>query len=607
MNLLIDRMENPGIRKTSHLLSSLTNEEPEKYTSSNDLLPMTNTNHRKEKKNLSKRSRNKSEKYLSSRYDLDAKQDWQNEYKNNKLLSPKRIKSSSALKLPTIAINDVSTSTTTLASEPSKIGLASYFNSSNQLDDGLSFNPITRQEKLKYLNPPNLLDYSSAFGGTFSELLFKPSPPKSSLPYKSTPNSSTQLGFIKERRQSSFNSPSVSPFKRRSSTVNRMRTSFSQSQQQLTPLNTNTKKKTQRSNSSNTSSTATDCLSDKRKLVNEFLQPKMNQSSIAFGQHRDSTESDFASTDYTKSLPSDQSLENILLEDLSSSSYLLSESKVSNLTPFTASSVGSSSIFMDRISSASSPTSSSSSSSSTSLSSYGSQSEKNDSCEIITSSNGSLPIIKESIQMTIRKDQTENSATTGKNSENDQARLTLTSMDCNELNYYQTHILNTIIRFETILKHDLKEFIIRDEIDLLRMVNKFDSLNLNLQQMKSNIDDLYNTIKITYLNHVHEEFDTTNPDSFESQLNESVNESVKQLEILEKKMESCQKKLLEQREVMRQLDNLVLIEKSLLESKRNVKQIYKYRYIIFDLVMLIMMICVGYFVKKIVLGIWISL
>ena len=150
------------------------------------------------------------------------------------------------------------------------------------------------------------------------------------------------------------------------------------------------------------------------------------------------------------------------------------------------------------------------------------------------------------------------------------------------------------------MKQNLQTFVIKDEADLHGTLSKFDNLTFHLQNMKNRIDELYDVINEKYLSKIKTAFNEDDESSFEFELRTSVEASIKQLEELENRMEYCQLKLQEQRETMRQLDNLILIENSLLESKKNVKHIYSYRFLVFDILVIFVVLYFGYWVKKII-------
>lgn len=171
-------------------------------------------------------------------------------------------------------------------------------------------------------------------------------------------------------------------------------------------------------------------------------------------------------------------------------------------------------------------------------------------------------------------------------------------LNTNESDYYQQHITSQLAKLEHQIKHDLKAIVLKDEIELQNSLTSFDALTDDLQNLKSQIVKLKNTVENDYLIVLKADFDEKNPDSFQSQLRHTVDENVKQLEQLEQRMATCQKQLLEQKETMRKMESLLYLENSLMVSNQNTRLAYKYRYVVYDIMTLTVLFIIAYYIKK---------
>ena len=167
----------------------------------------------------------------------------------------------------------------------------------------------------------------------------------------------------------------------------------------------------------------------------------------------------------------------------------------------------------------------------------------------------------------------------------------------NETDYYQQHINSRLTKLESQIKNDLKSVILKDELELKNNITSFDNLTSDLQNLKSQILGLKNTIANEYLTVLKADFDENNPESFESQLRKTVEENVKHLEFLENKMSECQSQLVDQKETMRKMESLLYLENSLMVSKKNTGLAYKYRYMLYDILTLGFLVLIGYYLK----------
>ncbi|CCF57761.1 hypothetical protein KAFR_0D01150 [Kazachstania africana CBS 2517] len=150
--------------------------------------------------------------------------------------------------------------------------------------------------------------------------------------------------------------------------------------------------------------------------------------------------------------------------------------------------------------------------------------------------------------------------------------------------HYQTHLPVILEKFENILQNDLTELVLKDESDLAMKLGNFDKVSFQLKELQSEIIKLKSTVQDEYLVELKSNFNSQDEISFEFKFQCQVMNYVTDLEKLEKRMEICQAKLGKQREILRQMDNLLLVEEELKKLKQNTKAIYKYRFILVDLV-----------------------
>lgn len=170
-------------------------------------------------------------------------------------------------------------------------------------------------------------------------------------------------------------------------------------------------------------------------------------------------------------------------------------------------------------------------------------------------------------------------------------------LNYNEVNFYRRHIAAELHKFEDTLKHNLKEIIMRNESDMQKNWKAFDVLIAQLEKLKADAKNLHDSVQDTDLVTLRKDFDRSNENSFISTVVVSVSTNATQLKDLETRIDTCKKKLLQQRETLRKLEGLLSLEDSLLNSKTSSKLAYKYRYIVFDVGAFIGVVCVVFFVK----------
>lgn len=155
------------------------------------------------------------------------------------------------------------------------------------------------------------------------------------------------------------------------------------------------------------------------------------------------------------------------------------------------------------------------------------------------------------------------------------------SLNYNEVDFYRRHIGAELHKFEETLKHNLRETIMKNECDMQKNWKAFDLMIAQLHKLKDDTHNLHDLVN-DKLDALRKKFDESNKDSFISSLTISVDTSANQLKELERRIDLCKKRLLQQRETLRKLEGLLSLEDSLLNSQKTSKLAYKYRYIAFD-------------------------
>ena len=184
-------------------------------------------------------------------------------------------------------------------------------------------------------------------------------------------------------------------------------------------------------------------------------------------------------------------------------------------------------------------------------------------------------------------------------------------LDRYDVHYYQSHIALLLSKFDDIMKSHLKGAILKKETDFQRTLQTFDGLVDELQKLKKKTIDLETLIKNKYLVKLTEKFGDQNSDSFIEVIEKSVTQNIKQLEDFEIRMKKCQEKLNTQKRDLRQMDNLLQIEQSIVKSKKSLGFFSKYKYMVFDiislsLIMIIVLICISSVNREITSYIFVS-
>ncbi|CAL9729072.1 hypothetical protein MOUN0_F05204 [Monosporozyma unispora] len=163
-------------------------------------------------------------------------------------------------------------------------------------------------------------------------------------------------------------------------------------------------------------------------------------------------------------------------------------------------------------------------------------------------------------------------------------------LDRYEVDYYQQHIALLLAKFDDIMKTHLKDAILKKETDFQKSLQTFDKLVLDLQTLKQKTIDLKALIKDTYMVKLDKDFKEDDNQSFISNLQANVGQNIKQLESFESRMKKCQDKLVEQKEELKRMENLLQIEQSIIESKKSLGFFSKYRYVILDIFSLFLIV-----------------
>ena len=163
-------------------------------------------------------------------------------------------------------------------------------------------------------------------------------------------------------------------------------------------------------------------------------------------------------------------------------------------------------------------------------------------------------------------------------------------LDRYDVDYYQRHIALLLSKFDDIMKSHLKCAILKKETDFQRTLQNFDNLVDDLQKLKKKTNDFETLIKNKYLVKLTKDFGGSNSNSFIEVIEKNVTHNIKQLEVFEARMKVCQQKLVTQKKDLKNMESLLQIEQSIIESKKSLGFFSKYRYMIFDLLSLLLIV-----------------
>ncbi|CAI4054505.1 Frt2p SKDI_01G0430 [Saccharomyces kudriavzevii IFO 1802] len=174
------------------------------------------------------------------------------------------------------------------------------------------------------------------------------------------------------------------------------------------------------------------------------------------------------------------------------------------------------------------------------------------------------------------------------------------SLNSDELDYYQRHIGLQLQQTENLLKHKLKDGVLKDENDLAKKIANFDKIIKELRDLRSLTIGWEELVEEDYMMNLQQDFDKKNPESFESRLTDTINTNVAKLQDLEQRVAFCKDRLASRKETMRKMESLLSLENSLIVSRKNVNFMSKYRNEALDLLSLVIIITVFYFFKHVV-------
>lgn len=158
-----------------------------------------------------------------------------------------------------------------------------------------------------------------------------------------------------------------------------------------------------------------------------------------------------------------------------------------------------------------------------------------------------------------------------------------------ELNYYQNHISTLLVKIENEMRRNLNDTIIKNENNVQKTIQKYDLLSGELTLLLDEMTTLRTTVIDQFLVKLKSDFDEDDNKAFINELKISVEESVAQLQGLERRMEVCQERLNKQKSSLREMDSLIELKNVLNKSKNNTKSIYLYRYFIIDIIAFLLM------------------
>ncbi|CCD26432.1 Frt2p NDAI_0H02580 [Naumovozyma dairenensis CBS 421] len=351
-------------------------------------------------------------------------------------------------------------------------------------------------------------------------------------------------------------------------------------------------------------------LHDKDRLINQFLQPRngLPSSSLQLKFSGTMTPLDHRSG-FTGSLDhSNKSLQSLLYHDLenpstTTSSFLYREDQVSPSHFLKLSRGSESSEAMDSNSSSSTSSSSSLRSSASSSRSSSSESISSHSSSFTSDSSASVSSKSSSIRHTNSpgksssfEDSELNDALEDMDDDLNTTTTTDLTLDINEVGYYDYHMSLRLKNCELMMKDNLKNIILQRENELSKNLSNFDLQYDDLKRIRGQIINLQKLVENDYLVILREDFNAENKNSFESHLTKILDMNVTKLEELEIRMKNCADRLNQQKETMKKLESLSFLENSLKISKKNSKFLYKYWFLLYDLLVLGFLLLLAYFV-----------
>ena len=157
--------------------------------------------------------------------------------------------------------------------------------------------------------------------------------------------------------------------------------------------------------------------------------------------------------------------------------------------------------------------------------------------------------------------------------------------DPDRLLYYEKHIDKSLTNVQSRLRDTFQNSVIQEETKFNTMLQHFDKLTDDYNQVNESIKQLKYTIETNFKDNVREKFNLTDEKSFQCQMDLTIGDCVKDLKVLEARMRSCQDKLVSQKDTIRRLDNLLVVENSLMELDKNTHSVQKYKYFVCDVVL----------------------
>ena len=173
------------------------------------------------------------------------------------------------------------------------------------------------------------------------------------------------------------------------------------------------------------------------------------------------------------------------------------------------------------------------------------------------------------------------------------------ALNYNEPDNYQRHMAIKLYQLKLLVKSNIKDTLLRNELALQKNIQNFDSLYSDLDVLTERLVTLQELINGQYLSDLRRDFDDTDPDSYRSTLERTLNENVRELELLEQRMSVCKKKLAEQREAVKNMDSLLILENSILSLKKDTAFLHRYRYVLYEIFILVLVLVMGIFIRRI--------
>ncbi|CCK70229.1 Frt2p KNAG_0D04900 [Huiozyma naganishii CBS 8797] len=167
--------------------------------------------------------------------------------------------------------------------------------------------------------------------------------------------------------------------------------------------------------------------------------------------------------------------------------------------------------------------------------------------------------------------------------------------------YLQKHVTLLLTRFDLLMKDILKGTLLKRET-LQRICSRLIPCTKDLKVLRKQVLTLHDEIASDKLLKLRGDFDELDPQSFIAHLRCTVSHNATQLKNLEERMECCQQLLVKQKDEMKKIESMMYLEKTLLETEQSEGVFHRYRYLLFDITTLAVVVALLFLGRKLVLS-----